>query len=213
MNVLDLKKGDKVYGGLTRSGQGFATHVGYQEKLEVRSVILRNGDLMTGGKGVDFHIRLARTEGEGVIYAFELHDASIYATKEDFLDGNAIRSFNIPVADVSQKLATACGLKVCKEGFPEVWEWDAVKKEAKPKWWIKGFNLADPQLPEGRYATKEECEKANRKTIKVEIVRKYTHVTDVEADTLEEAKDWVADHIEELDDEYDYFYDVNEVTD
>lgn len=191
MNILDLKKGDKVYGGLTRSGNGFATHMGYQERLEVRSVILRNGDLITGGKGVDFNIRL-RTECDGVIYAHELHDASIYATKEDFLDGNDIQRFNIPVEVVSQKLATACGLKVCKEGFPEVWEWNDVQKVPKIKWWVKGFNLAEPQLPEGYYATKEECEKANRKMVMIEVTKTYL----TEREEGEDAE-WLLNHPDE----------------
>lgn len=191
MNILDLKKGDKVYGGLTRSGNGFATHVGYQEIFEVRSVILRNGDLITNGKSADFNTRL-KTEGNDVIYACELHNASIYASEEDFLDGNAIQSFNIPVADVSEMLASACGLKVCKEGFPELWEWDTVKKEAKPKWWVKGFNLADPQLPEGSYPTKEACEKANRKMVTIEVTKTYL----TEREEGEEAE-WLLNHPDE----------------
>lgn len=214
MNILDLKKGDEVYGGLTHSGNGFATHVGYRGVLEVRSIILRNGDLILGSKGADFDVRLSYSDGRGVVYACELHDASIYATEEDFLDGNAIKCHNIPVADVSKKLATACGLKVCKEGYPEVWEWDGAKKEAKPKWWVKGFNLADPKLPDGCYATKGECERANRKTIKVAIHREDTRIVEVPVSTFDEALDWVDDHIDQIiDNADDMDYMVEEVTD
>lgn len=203
MNALNLKKGDMVFGGVVFD---WKTDMGDVKKFEVRSIIPSE---ISGGRT---KLRIRLCFAGMVVYDTSLFDGCIYATEEDFRDGNRIDTI-ITWRDIYYKMARTFGLTMDSCGKPLVWIWDADEKRAIAKTWSEGYNLADLRLPEGSYASKEECEKANRKTIKVEVIRKQRHVVEVEADTFEEAEDWVADHIDELDDAYDSDYVVNEVAD
>lgn len=203
MNALDLKKGDDVFGGVVYD---WKTNMGDMKRFTVCSITPSK----ISEDRIKLRIRLCFAPY--AVYDTSLFDGCIYATEEDYRDGKGIDTC-VACRDIYDRMARTFGLSVTSYGEPLVWIWHAKEKRAITKTWTEDYDLANLCLPEGSYASREECEKANRKTIKVEVIRERRHVVEVEADTFEEAKDWVADHIDELDDAYNSDYVVNEVAD
>ena len=166
MNILDLKKGDKVFTGITRDG-GFANNVEYIEEMEVRDikVDLRNYE-------PDVLIRLAQDD----IYVKVMrckYCSAISKSVDDFKDGVFTE---IPRDKVFYKhFAQIWGCNLDKYGDAiEVWRWDESKKQAC-KYLLSRFteSIFNSQLPEGDYPAKEACEKANKKMVTIEVTRTF----------------------------------------
>lgn len=189
MNILDLKKGDKVYGGVMRKGNGCVVNMGYMEELTVRSIVPANRDYGASSDHTWLRIRLANNNG--VITDEYLFDKSIYASEEDFLDGKNI-STAVTYGEIWDKMAKIFGLDKDRYGYALIWKWDAEKKIAKSACWTGNYNLANLQFPEGYYPTKEACEKANRKMVTIEVTKTYLTERE-EGDDAE----WLLNHPDE----------------
>lgn len=172
--ILDLKKGQKVWGGLKPQGHGFAEGSYMAYELTVTKCVL---DIRFGNKHCNFfEYPLRLTYGSDmVIYNTSLCESAVYPTKENFIDGvNAIRFAYF--YEICERL----NLEMDEMNNPQIWTWDADKKESVL--FNKGsftLDLLDLRLPEGYYASKEECDKANKKletlvinkTYKIEVVK------------------------------------------
>lgn len=198
MNILDLNKGDKVFVSLTRTGNGFAYNAEYIEEMEVRDITadLCNGAYLT--------IRLAKGDMVKIMY----RDNHLTLSADDFKDGI------FPKFPTKQSIYDYLAQKTgCQVGRRTpaliVWMWNKYEKIAYED---EIYDICESifrfTLPDGCYPTKEACEKANKKTIKMRVIQKTERIVEVDANTIEEAEEWLDNHINEYisDPESDYVY-------
>lgn len=176
MTILDLKKDDVVYAGTTYNGGGMRSGVEYVAQFKVAKIQMYD---FNGFKS----IRLIYNN-EAVL---ELSDG-IYPTANDFLYGtNKIRC-KVSEKEIIEHIAQKLGISY-DGGLLVTWEWEdgcAVVHKFFPSY----FDLLDLAIPDGCYVTKEECEKANKKTVMVRVSREYhTEVDEDDAQYLLENPD------------------------
>lgn len=174
MTILDLKKDDAVYGGVQ-----YLTGINGKISCEVLKIakIYLSCNKVT-------NIRLH--DGNGNVFSLNgLKDGAIYPTSVDFTyDENRIKLY-VDSEILVKHVAETLGLEYDR-AYPYVWKWNKDKAESeKIKLYSECINLADIKMPDGYYATKEECDKANKKTVMVRVSREYhTEVDEDEAQYL-----------------------------
>lgn len=192
MNVLELKKGDEVY-ILKHRLDGFTEGL-YVTKAEVLGMRLRNGNV---------NVRLLiEDKHSGYISECLFNESAenIFTTRDDAYFGRNVADAS--PADVSNWLSAKLGCVVSPTGIIYAYKWnDELKKaESYNILYRDGhIDILSYELPDGVYPTKEACEAANKKTVKVAVHKTVTRIVDVEANTHEEALDWIDEHIEECD--------------
>lgn len=188
MTILDLKKDDEVWGGVILPANGGKA---YAELLKVVKISL-------DAEGNIYGVRL---HGNGyAIKLTSLFEQGLHATKEDFIYDKRIKW---PTGeDVRQFIAQKLGLKFYKykelysnkmveDKYCAVWMWDKENNVSKEtRLYYTSLDLADLKLPDGVYATKEDCDKANKKTVSLRISREfYVEREESEAKLIVESPD------------------------
>lgn len=179
MTIFDLKKGQKVWGGIMPQGNGFAQGSAMCQELEITH--LKFGiDYCSCCRGIGLH-KIRLTYGSGmVINRDSLLEGAIYPTANDFICGeNEIR---IPTdnEDIYKGIMERLGIEI-ERSRPQIWVWNEETKQAEVVERFKYvFDLSDLKLPEGYYPTKTECEKANKKAVELEITTKHRVFVDEE---------------------------------
>lgn len=162
--ILDLRKGNLVYGTIHRNGGGVATNGGIVEQLEVRKIEVNLASSV---------IRVRLSCGYGVTYLHSLYDEGVYLTQDDAFD-DVNKIYNAP--NLHEFMKDSFGLEWVVNAHKSaymLWRWDESKKSAVKCDGFGWLNLFDPIYPEGYYPTKEACEKANRRMVTIEVTRTY----------------------------------------
>lgn len=176
MTILDLKKDDVVYSGTTYNGGGMRSDAYYVAQFKVAKIHLgENGEFKS--------IRLIYNNEAVVILP-----GGIYPTQNDFLYDTNLIVCGIPAKDIIRHIAKTLGISFVVDRFI-TWEWKDGCATMR-KFYPSQFDLLDLAIPDGCYATKEECEKANKKTVMVRVSREYhTEVDEDDAQYLLENPD------------------------
>lgn len=171
--LLDIERGDEVCGGVIRFGGGCRQNTGNFETFKVERI---DYDFSLG-KVTGIRLSIADCD---IIFAEQLFDKSIYANKENWLRGRPIAFPNCK--EIIDFIIKKFKLEYEMAGSskePMVWVWNEEKQEAK-RVCFRTLDLLLTQLPEGIYANKYDCEKANKKMVDVEVVRCVRTVVDLE---------------------------------
>lgn len=181
MNVFDLKKGMKVWGGIMPQGNGFAQGSAMCQELEITH--LKFGiDYTDCVFSIGLH-KIRLTSGSGMVINRDyLFEEAIYPTSDDFICGEneiEIPKNNVIYDSIMEELGV-----VIMNGRPQIWVWNEETKQAVvTERFAHVFELSDLKLPEGYYATKYECLEDNHKEVELEITTKHrvmVHEDDVE---------------------------------
>lgn len=165
VTIFDLQKGQKCWGGLKPKGNGFASGSAIATEFTISKLAYHMWFNPYCSQNYLLPIRLT-FGSDMVINMDDLFDGRIYLSKEDFInDINPINKEN----DTHATLLSILGLKDTEKN-PEIWTWNEDSQNAElATMFYHIFDLFDIKLPEGYYATKEECEKANKKLVKVKV--------------------------------------------
>lgn len=178
MNVFDLKKGQKVWGGIMPQGNGFSHGSAMCQELEITH--LKFGiDYCDCCQSYGLH-KIRLTYGSGMVINRDyLFEDAIYPTANDFICGE--NEIKIPKNDeIYDSIMEMLGV-VIMSGRPQIWVWDEETNQAVvTKCFAHVFELSDLKLPEGYYATKIECIQANKKSVELEITTKHRVFVDEE---------------------------------
>ena len=178
MTIFDLKKGQKVWGGIMPQGQGFAVGSAMCQELEITR--LKFGvDYCSCCYSTGLH-KIRMTYGADMIINREnLFEQAIYPTIDDFINGE--NKICIPDNDdIYEGIMERLGVKI-ERSRPQIWVWNEETKQAEvAERFEYVFELSDLKLPEGYYPTKAECEKANKKAVELEVTTKHRVFVDEE---------------------------------
>lgn len=163
VTIFDLQKGQEVWGGIMWGGPT-PQNTGVSQPMKVRSIIFK-----LNGSNFEIKVRLS-FDNNKVTFDTNLVDKLIYSTEEDFLNGvNPLNQLPELWGDIMNKTAEKIGLET-DGSYLKVWKWDENKKCAFNVWKQSfSIDLLNFILPDGEYATKEACEKANKKLVKVKV--------------------------------------------
>lgn len=177
--IFDLQKRQNVWGGIFPQGNGFAKNAAMSQELEITRIQFHYGYTNHSSFCHLYPIRF--TFGGGMVTKLgDLYENKIYETASDFPAGEneiIVPDDNVILKEIFEKLGIEYSHKT------EIWRWDTGKNKAViAEEFDHIFDLSDLKLPEGFYATKEECEIANKKVVTVEIIKTYH--TEVDEDQL-----------------------------
>lgn len=189
MNILDLKKGDKIFVGVKHCGNGFPKDAYMAEEVSVRDVMVRK----TPMGNMEVRVRCQWSDYVQVFWS----DGSIpvYASKENFFDGIAIE---IPKLEkITGFISKELKLPVRNEYGLTHWIWDEEDKQPKERvldlytnGGISLFRL--PKKWRGLYGSPEECRHDNKPVNVVKVTKEYLVRTDDD-----EYADWLLQHPDE----------------
>lgn len=184
--ILDLEKYAQVYGGVRNMNSATYT----MQEFEVSAVKVRFERYISAPTKVKIkRVQLCNgrnfSQNPYVIDSDDLYLSRVYEKKEDFIcDNNPINLMYKRDDDVRKYIYEKLGLTEYRYGAdnhlsPWLWTWDEEEREAKClRYFDFELDLLDLKLPDGVYASEEECIKANKKVVKVQVTKVY----DVEVD-------------------------------
>lgn len=202
--ILDFKRYDKVYGGIRNANENYIAYAKEMElvaaKVKIISRVAEEPELLFD----TYQLGGGRESGYVfVIDSDNLHRGRIYLEREDFIcDRNPIDLMYHRKKELLNYIYSKLGLSFRNAGSylaPEFWRWDAEKRQAVMYAQFNfSFDLFDLRLPDGVYASREECERENKKVVNVKLTKVY----DIEVD--EEDLDFVTEnpHRVDVDDMY-----------
>lgn len=177
MNILDFCKGDALFGGIHQPTYGEHVYELTEFKLQsVKACFREKYDAF------DLYARLS-LDDRITVTQNNLQEEKVYMDKNDYMVGvNDLKSRYTSdelISWISENymLESECNYLV-------VYYWDdkrsAVVRTYLSYSWIERQNLLDFKIPSGYYKLKSECEEANRKMVKLEVVKKIIAVRDAD---------------------------------
>lgn len=191
--ILDFKKFDNVYGGV----RDIQHNTYLMREMEISAVKVRFDRLMSSPmkvniKRIQLCIGRKFSQMVHVLDANDLYLTRLYESADDFIcDKNPINlmwNCEDEILDyIYEKLGLECYLnEIDKKPTPYLWKWDEESREAKlMRYFELEFDLVDLKLPEGVYASEEECIKDNKKVVNVKVTKVYD--MEIDESDLEDA--------------------------